>query len=116
MYSRMAAYEHNVFANGYSFSWVIILYGCLLYNMRQRQRKILEIGGGNSVGACVSRHTLGGSGGMLPQEKFLKLGALRSPLRYYLYPNITSPTRVHARSNTAVHHDICQSSRGIQSL
>ena len=39
--------------------------------------KVLTIGGGTDDDACVSTHALGGSGGMLPQEKFLKLGALR---------------------------------------
>ena len=48
---------------------------------------------------------LGGSGGMLPQGKFFKLGALRSLLRPYLHSNATSPTRVHGGSNTAVRHD-----------
>ena len=50
----------------------------------QRQRKVLEIGGALSIdntvwpyylctdgGACISTHTLGGSGGMLPQKNFL---------------------------------------------
>ena len=30
-----------------------------------------------------------------------------------MYPNATSPTRVHGGSNTAVRHDTRQSSRGI---
>ena len=33
-----------------------------------------------------------------------KLGALRLLLRPYLYPNATSPTRIHGGSNTAVQH------------
>ena len=49
---------------------------------------------------------------MLPPKKFLRLGALRSPLRSYLYPNATSPTIVHG-SNTAVRCDTRQSSRGV---
>ena len=39
-----------------------------------------------------------------------KLGALRPLLRSYLYPNATSPTRVHGGSNTAIRHDTHQSS------
>ena len=54
--------------------------------------------------------TLGGVWGHAPPEK---LGALRSLLRPYLYPNATSPTRVHGGSDTAVCHDTCQSSWGI---
>ena len=65
--------------------------------------------GGSEDGACVSTHTLGGSGGMLPQKILLKLGALRSLLRPYLYPNATSPTRVHGESNTSVRHEAFQS-------
>ena len=42
----------------------------------------------------------------------VKLGALRSLLRSYLYSNVTSPTRVHG-SNIAIQHNIFQSSRGI---
>ena len=56
---------------------------------------------------------LGGSGGMLPPKNFVKLGALRSLLRPYLYPNATSPTRVHGGSNTTICHDTRQSSRGV---
>ena len=52
---------------------------------------------------------------MTPQKIFLKLGALRSLLRPYLYPNATSPTRVHGESNTSVRHDTRQSSRGVYS-
>ena len=48
-----------------------------------------------------------------PPEKFFKLGALRSLLRPYLYPNATSPTRVHGGSNTAIRHDTRQLSRGV---
>ena len=55
---------------------------------------------GSEDGVCLSMHTLGGSGGMPPQKIFFKLGALRSLLRPYLYPNATSPTRVHGESNT----------------
>ena len=44
---------------------------------------------------------------------FFKLGALRSLLRPYLYPNATSPTRVHGGSNTSVRHATGQSSRGV---
>ena len=47
---------------------------------------------------------------MVPQKK---LGALRSLLRPYLYPNATSPTGVHGGSNTAVCHDTHQSSQGV---
>ena len=36
----------------------------------QRQQKTFEIGGANDLCACISTHTLGESGGMLPQEKF----------------------------------------------
>ena len=43
------------------------------------------------------------------EEKF----ALRSLLRSYLYPNTTSPTRVHGGSNTAVCHNTCQSSQDV---
>ena len=50
---------------------------------------------------------------MLPQKIFLKLGALRSLLRPYLYPNATSSTRVHGGSNTSIRHDTRQSSRGV---
>ena len=52
----------------------------------QRWRKVLEIGGAPTIdntirpyylctdgGACVSMHTLGGSGGMLPQKIFKNL-------------------------------------------
>ena len=42
-------------------------------------------GGGTDDGACVSTHALVGSGGMFSPEKFLKLGALRSLLRPYIY-------------------------------
>ena len=69
--------------------------------------------GGTDDGACVSTRTLGGVWGHAPPEKFSKLGALRSLLRSYLYPNATSLTRVHAGSNTAVRHDAHQSSRGV---
>ena len=66
----------------------------------QGRRKALEIGGGTDDGACISVHMLGRSGGML-----------RSLLRpYFVSPNATSPTRVHGGSNTAIHHDTCQSS------
>ena len=51
--------------------------------------------------------------GHAPPEKFFKLGALRLLLRPYLYPNATSPTRVHGGSNTAVRHNTRQSSRGV---
>ena len=45
--------------------------------------------GGTNDGACVSTHArIGGSRGMLPQKKNLKLGALRSLLRPYLYSNL----------------------------
>ena len=37
--------------------------------LAQRQWKVLEIGGGTDDGACVRMHTIGGSGGMLPQIK-----------------------------------------------
>ena len=52
---------------------------------------------------------------MLPHNFFFKLGALRSLLRSYLYPNATSPTTVHggSRPNTAVRHDTRQSSQGV---
>ena len=56
---------------------------------------------------------VGGSGGMLPQKIIFKLGALRSLLRPYFYPNATSSTRVHGESNTSVRHDTRQSSRGV---
>ena len=79
----------------------------------QGRRKVLEIGGGSDDGACLRTHTLGGSGGMPPQKNYFKLGALRSLLRPYLYPNATSPTRVHGESNTSVRHDTRQSSRGV---
>ena len=46
-------------------------------------------------------------------SSFIKLGALRSLLRPYLYPNATSPTRVHGGSNTTIYHDTRQSSRGV---
>ena len=50
----------------------------------------------------------GVSGGCFPRKK---LSALRSLLRPpYLYPNAT---RVHGGSNTTVHHDTRQSSRGV---
>ena len=60
-------------------------------------------------------HTIGVVWGHAPPEFFLKLGALRSLLRSYLYPNATSPTRVHggSRPNTAVRHDTRQSSQGV---
>ena len=52
--------------------------------------------------------------GHVPPEKIVKLGALRSLLRSYLYPNAAaSPTRVHGGSNTAVRHNTCQSSQGV---
>ena len=74
----------------------------------QWQRKVFEIGGGGTDdGACVSTHMLGGPVGMLPWKIF-KLGALRSLLRPYLYPNATSPTRVHGGSNTTIRHNTCQ--------
>ena len=79
-----------------------------------RQWKVLEIwGGGTDDGACISTHTLGGVWGHAPPEKFIKLGALRSLLRPYLYPNATSLTRVHGGSNTTVRHNTRQSSRGV---
>ena len=51
--------------------------------------------------------------GHAPPEMKKKLGALRSLLRPYLYPNATSPTRVHGESNTSVRHATRQSSRGV---
>ena len=33
-------------------------------------RRYLRLGGGTNDGACVSTHTLGGCGGMLPQKIF----------------------------------------------
>ena len=45
-------------------------------------------GGGTNDGACVSMHALGRVRGHTPPEKFLKLGALRSLLRPYLYSNL----------------------------
>ena len=51
--------------------------------------------------------------GHAPPEKSLKLGALRLLLRSYLYPNATSPTRVHGGSNYIVRHNTRQSSRGV---
>ena len=56
---------------------------------------------------------LGGSGGYALPENSLKLDALRSLLRSYLYPNATSPTRLRGGSNTAVRYDTFQSSRGV---
>ena len=53
-------------------------------------------------------HTLGGHA---PLEKIL--GALRSLLRPCLYPNATSPTRLHGGSNTAICHNTCQLSQGV---
>ena len=58
-------------------------------------------------------HARGVWGHAPPQKFFFKLGALRSLLRPYLYPNATSPTRVHGESNTSVRHDTRQSSRGV---
>ena len=68
---------------------------------KHRRWKVLEIGGAPTIdntvqlyylctdgGACVSTHMLGRSGGMLPQKFFLKLGALRSLLRPYLYSSL----------------------------
>ena len=81
------------------------------FEIAGRFYKVLENRGGTDDGACM--HTLGESGGMLPQKKKFKLGALRSLLRSYLYPNATSPTRVHGGSNTAVRHNTRQSSRGV---
>ena len=63
---------------------------------------------------CVHKYTHARRvwGHVSPRKK-LKLGPLRSLLRPYLYPNATSPTRVHGRSNTAICQDTRQSSRGI---
>ena len=55
-------------------------------------------GGGTDYGVCGDAYL----------QKF-KSGALRSLLKPYLYPNATSPTRLHG--NTAVCHDH-QSSQG----
>ena len=57
-----------------------------------------RLGGGTDYGACGDAYL----------EKF-KSGTLRSLLKSYLYPNATSPTRLHG--NTAVRHDH-QSSQG----
>ena len=70
-------------------------------------RRYLRLGGTDDA-ACVR-----GIWGHAPPEKFLRLDALRSLLRSYLYPNATSPTRVHGRINTAIHHDTRQSSWGV---
>ena len=53
---------------------------------QQRRQKVLEIGGALTIdntvqlyylctdgGACLSMHTLGGSGGMLPKKNFKNL-------------------------------------------
>ena len=61
---------------------------------------------------CKHAHARGVWGHALLEINF-KLGALTSPLRPYMYPNVTSSTRVHGRSNTAIHHDTCRSSLGI---
>ena len=50
---------------------------------------------------------------MLPQNKTLKLGALRLDLRSYLCPSATSLSRVHGGSDAAICHDTRQSSRSI---
>ena len=54
-------------------TWLLI---CEMYasGKRQRQRKVLTIGGGTDDGACVSTHTLGGSWGMLPRNIFKTRG------------------------------------------
>ena len=77
-----------------------------MYVMVQWWLKVIEIGGSTNNGACVSTHTLGG----LAPGKSLKLGALRLLLRPYLYPNVTSQTRVYGGSNAIVRHDTRQSS------
>ena len=60
-------------------------------------------------------HTIGGSGGVLPQNYFFKIRCSEIASESYLYPNATSPTRVDGRSrpNTAVRHDTRQSSQGV---
>ena len=50
----------------------------------------------------MHKHTHAGGGG--GEGGGIKLGALRLLLRPYLYPNATSPTRIHGGSNTAVQH------------
>ena len=66
-------------------------------------------GGGTGDGAYVRTQMLRGLGPCFPR----KLGALRLLLRPYLYPNATSPTRVHGGSNTIVRHNTRQLSQGI---
>ena len=53
-------------------------------------------------------------GACSPKIKF-KLGALKSLLKPYLYPNFTSPTRLHGGNNTAICHVTRQLSRGVSS-
>ena len=64
---------------------------------------------------CLCKHTHARwvQGHAPPEKKNFKLGVLKSLLRPYLNPNTTSQTRVHGGSNTAVHHNTCQSSRGV---
>lgn len=50
---------------------------------------------------------------MLPQNKTLKLGALKLDLRSYLCPSATSLSRVHGGSDASVCHDTRQSSRSV---
>ena len=65
----------------------------IISSTSQSQQKVLEIGGGRWWWCvCKSTHDRR-VWGCAPPEKFLKLGALRSLLSPYLYPNATSPTR-----------------------
>ena len=73
---------------------------------------VLKIGGHRCY--CMRKHAHStGIWGHAPPEKCSKLDALRYLLRPYLYPNATSPTRMHGRSNTAVCQNTHQSSQGI---
>ena len=60
----------------------------------QRRWKAFEIGGVNNFCVYVSVHMLGGSLGMLPQEKFAKLDTLRLLLRPHLAQSNTTVTIV----------------------
>ena len=64
-------------------------------------------GGGTDDGSCLRTHRVEGLGACFPR----KILASEIASEVILYPNATSPTIVHSRSNTAVRYDTRQSSR-----